>query len=348
MLKLIHRLPDNWHAHLREQELLLAVYHHFNIYGRVLCMGNLMTLIETAFAARHYREDILELPVRFQPEICIMLTQDTTRETIYEAAEAGIKFVKFLPVGTSTGAIKGLRLDDFAELYLLFPVIEETVMHLLIHSELMSERDGTEIPLIEREERAIIIAGIFHRRFPGLKITIEHASTAKMIDFVKWTDSPNVRATLTPQHGILTYDDVFHGRDWPPHNPLNYCLPVAKLESDKRSVVKATVSGDERFFYGTDAAPHWIVDKTGHKPKAGVFFGANEYVRSLEIFEREGAIDKFEDFTSRFGAEYYGYPLNQETLTVVQEVWQPRDSAARYPLLSGRSAAPLEDHRKER
>ncbi|MFH0892475.1 MAG: hypothetical protein V1867_06885 [Candidatus Falkowbacteria bacterium] len=321
MKKYVFRMPDNWHAHLRMQELLLAVYHHFNIYGRVLCMGNTSPLIETANDAIHYRDDIMDRPVSFEPVMCIMLTQDTTPAMILKAAEMGIKFVKFIPVGTSTGAVKGLRIDDFRELYNIFPVIAETGMHLLLHAEFMSERSGREIPLIEREEKAIGAVSIYHGRFPGMKITIEHASTANMIEFVQSCDSANVRATLTPHHAILTYSDVFdqNGRMI---DPFNYCLPVLKRVPDKRAVVRAMTSGDERFFAGTDAAPHWAEQKNGQKPPAGIFFGSSEYLRYLEVFEKENVIERFEDFTSRFGAEYYGYPQNAKIITVVQEEWK--------------------------
>jgi dihydroorotase len=250
----------------------------------------------------------------------IMLTGDTTRETILEAAKAGVKFVKFIPVGTSTGAVKGLRIDDFKELYEIFPAVVETGMHLLLHAEFMSERNGQEILLLEREEKAIGAVFIYHSRFPDMKITVEHASTASMIEFVQSCDS-NVRATLTPQHAILTYSDVFDlkGRMI---NPFNYCLPVLKKESDRQAVVRAMTSGDERFFAGTDAAPHWLKQKAGDTPPPGIFFGFTEYLRYLEVFEKENAMDRFEDFTSRFGAEYYGFQLNNETITLVQEEWK--------------------------
>jgi len=286
-----------------------------------LCMGNTEPLIETAFDAVHYQDDIKRSPILSEPVMCIMLTQDTTPEIIYEAAEQGIKFIKFIPIGTSTGAVKGLRIDDVVSLYKIFPAIIETGMHLLIHAEFMSRHNGKVIPLIKREEKAIPFVSIFHHTFPNMKITVEHASTAKMINFVKSCKNGNVGATLTPQHAILTYSDVFD-KNGKMINPLNFCLPVVKTEMDRRAVIAAMVSGDERFFAGTDAAPHWDYQKAGKNPKAGIFFGSSEYSRYLEIFERENAMDRSEDFTSRFGAERYGFPLNKETITVVQEEWK--------------------------
>jgi dihydroorotase len=283
-------------------------------------MGNTLPLIETASDAISYQNSIKRLGVLFEPIMTIMLTQSTTPEMIFEAAQKGIRFVKFIPIGTSTGAIKGLRIDDFEKLYEIFPAIIENGMHLLLHAELMFERSGREISLLEREVKAISVISMFHFKFPKMKITIEHASTVNMIGFVKLCDSENIRATLTPHHALLSYSDVFdqEGRII---NPFNYCLPVLKREVDRQAVVEAMVSGDERFFAGTDAAPHWALSKTGENPPAGIFFGSSEYLRYLEVFEREKAMNRFENFTSRFGAEYYGYSLNEENITVAQNDW---------------------------
>ena len=144
-----------------------------------------------------------------------------TPEMIYEAARKGIKFVKFIPVGTSYGASRGLRLDDFDSLFKIFVAIEDAGLHLLVHAELISSHSGTEIHLIDREEAAIPIIDRYHKLFSGMKITVEHASTAKMINFIR-SCSGNVRATLTPQHALMTYDDVFDPCD-NMINPYNYC-----------------------------------------------------------------------------------------------------------------------------
>lgn len=322
--KYIFRLPDNWHGHLRQDDLLALVCKYFNIYGRVMCIGNTRPLIETADDAFCHRGKILSHKVLFEPVMCIMLTNDTTVKMIYEAHERGVKFVKFIPVGTSQGAVKGLRLDDYDKLFEIFAVIQKLGMHLLIHAELMLAKDGREIHLLDREEKAIGIIEIYCRNFPKMKITIEHASTRKMIEFVKAGDVRYRRATLTPQHALLTYKDVFGEKDWPPKNPYNYCLPVVKTKDDRQAVQEAMISGDPRFFAGTDAAPHWARDKEGENPPPGIFFGDKEYLLYFKIFKEmiadEDLMEKrFEDFTSRFGAEYYGYPLNQGTITIVRE-----------------------------
>ena len=324
-MKEIHtfRTPDNWHIHPRNGKLLGLIYHNFNIYGRALCMGNLKKLIETTDEAFDYRQEIIDKGALFEPVMCIMLTQDTTPEMVREADRRGIKFVKFIPVGTSHGASKGLRIDGFESLFRIFEVIAECGMFLLVHAELMYDSDGRKIHFIDREEEAIGCIYVYLDNFPNLKITIEHASTATMINFIRLQPlNINIGATLAPQHGILTYDMVFGDKSWPPENVDNFCLPVAKTELDRQAVVAAMISGDSRFYAGTDAAAHWASDKDSDKIPPGVFFGRYEYLRSLETFDNAGALKKFDDFWSRFGAERYGFPLNKGKIRVAREEWK--------------------------
>ncbi len=334
-IECLFRQPDNWHAHLREMTLLTLIANEFDIYGRVLCMGNLKKLIETADEAFSYQQDILSQKVLFEPVMCIMLTENTTLEMISDAAMRGIKFVKFIPGNTSYGAGRSFRLDDYFALFPIFELIAELDMHLLVHAELASY-SGQMIHLLDREEQAMVAVAIYHRQFPNLKITVEHVSTAKMVNFIKAKESENLRASLAPQHAIFTYSDVFDKHNQNQLiNPLNYCLPVAKSEVDRQAICQVMISGDKRFFSGTDAAAHLFENKMGQTPSPGVFFGKYEYLRSLEIFERADALDKVDDFWSRFGAEYYGYPLNQNMITVVREDWKQPVSLRKVGLCMG-------------
>lgn len=331
MDKITIRRPDNWHAHLRQKEMLFKVAHYFDIYGRVLCMGNTSPPIETANDAFWYQKNILYHKVLFEPVMCIMLTQNTTAKMIYQAAKEGIKFIKFIPVGTSFGSRKGLRIDDFKSLYPIFSAIQETGLHLLLHSELESYKNGKAIHLLQREEASIKILSKFCQNFPCMKITVEHASTAKMITFVKSHDSVILRATLTPHHALLNYNDYLR-------SPLYFCLPVAKLKEDIAAVKEAMMSGDSHFFFGADSAPHFRKAKNGANPSPGIFFGPAEFPLLVQIFDQEKALDKLENFTSVFGAQYYGYLLSKEIITLVKKNWQlPVSSKSMYFCFGGKT-----------
>ena len=44
-------------------------------------------------------------------------------------------------------------------------------------------------------------------------------------------------------------------------------------------------------------------------------------------FEEAGALDKLEGFASEFGAQFYGLPLNRDTITLVREEWRVPERA---------------------
>ena len=316
---------DNWHAHLRQDKVLAQVAPYFNVYGRVMCMGNTDPLIETPEDAARYRNEILFQGVEFEPVMTIMLTDKTTPETIIKAKEAGFKFIKFIPVGTSTGAVRGLRLFDFGPLYGIFSVIEEMGLHLLLHAELIEDTGGNEIHIIDREARAIDAVSLYQKHFPDMKITIEHVSSKEMINFVRSIENGNVSATVALQHAMFIYPQVFDRFHWC-ISPQKYCFPIVKWEDDREAVIEIMTSGDERFFYGADSAPHLKKYKTSFDPKPGSFFGKAESSVLLSIFDKAGAINRFEDFYSCFGAKTYNFPLNKKTITFVKEEWTTTES----------------------
>jgi dihydroorotase len=319
MEKYTFRQPDNWHIHPREFKLQDLILHHFDLYGRALTMFNYANLIETADEALAEKDNLIKKGARYEPVPCIMLTENTTPQTIYDAARKGIRFVKFIPVGTSTGAVHGLRLDDIFRLLPILRAIAEMGMHLLIHAEYISFPNGVIIRKQYREEKAIQFLSFYRRLVPKLKITIEHVSTARMIHFVI---KHRLLATLTPQHALMGYRQAYNRQGYL-INPYNHCLPCLKKEKDRQAVEWAMVSGIPLFFSGTDAAAHWMYKKEGKNPPPGIFFGMNEFLRGLDIFERNNALHKVNDFYSRFGAENYGFPLNTGTITVVKEKWNP-------------------------
>jgi len=40
-----------------------------------------------------------------------------------------------------------------------------------------------------------------------------------------------------------------------------------------------------------------------------------------EVFEDAGALDRLQGFASRFGAQFYGLPPHQDTVTLTREAW---------------------------
>ena len=83
----------------------------------------------------------------------------------------------------------------------------------------------------------------------------------------------------------------------------------------------AATSGDERFFLGTDSAPHAIGAKETSCGCAGCYTALHAMEMYTEAFERAGALEKLEGFASHFGPDFYELPRNTETVTLVREAW---------------------------
>jgi dihydroorotase len=116
-----------------------------------------------------------------------------------------------------------------------------------------------------------------------------------------------VAATITPHHLAINRNAMFEGGI----RPHLYCLPVVKREKHQLALRKAAVSGNPKFFLGTDSAPHAIETKETACGCAGMFnapFALESYAKT---FDEEGALDRLEGFASEFGPRFYGLPLNE-------------------------------------
>jgi dihydroorotase len=125
----------------------------------------------------------------------------------------------------------------------------------------------------------------------------------------------NVAGTLTAHHLLLNRNAIFAGGIRPHH----YCLPVLKRETHRRALVAAAVSGNSRFFLGTDSAPHAQSTKETTCGCAGCYTANAGIELYAEVFDAEGALDKLEGFASFHGPDWYGLPRNGTTITLKRE-----------------------------
>jgi dihydroorotase len=164
-------------------------------------------------------------------------------------------------------------------------------------------------------------------RWPGLRIVFEHVSSRAAVDFVR-AARPGVAATVTPQHLLLNRNAMFSGG----LRPHLYCLPVLKTETDRRSLLEAIASGDQRFFLGTDSAPHERRAKESACGCAGIFSAHAAIELYAEIFEAEGILPRLQGFAAEHGADFYRLPRNQDEITLLREPWS---APASYPFEGG-------------
>lgn len=309
--RLTIRRPDDWHVHLRDGAMLQAVAQHTaRQFARAIIMPNLTPPVTTAAAATAYRDRIMAaLPAgsEFTPLMTCYLTDTADAQAIADAHAAGIfTACKLYPAHATTNSAHGVT-DIFA----LAPVLERMQaigMPLLIHGEVTDR----SVDIFDRE--AVFIDRILTRLmrdFPALKIVLEHITTADAADYVLAAPH-NVAATITPQHLIINRNAIFDGG----LRPHAYCLPVAKRERHRLAVRAAAVSGSRKFFLGTDSAPHVKDAKESGCGCAGIFNAPYALESYATVFDEENALAHFEAFTSENGADFYGLPRNDGTVTL--------------------------------
>jgi dihydroorotase len=149
---------------------------------------------------------------------------------------------------------------------------------------------------------------------------MEHITTADAVNFVRAAPE-NIAATITAHHLLLNRNALFEGGIRPHH----YCLPVLKREEHRLALVKAAISGNPKFFLGTDSAPHARHTKESGCGCAGIYTAHAGIELYAEAFEAASALDRLEAFASFYGADFYGLPRNPERLVLLQQEWSVPD-----------------------
>jgi dihydroorotase len=310
------RRPDDWHLHLRDGAALAAVLPHTTAqFARAVVMPNLQPPVTTTALARAYHDRIIAARPAgstFQPLMTLYLTDQTQPAEIRTARDSGIVHgCKLYPAGATTHSDAGVT--DIRRIDGVLETMAEAGMPLQVHGEVTR----ADVDVFDREARFIddVLAPL-RRRLPRLRIVFEHVTTRAAVQFVRAQDE-NVAATLTPQHLALNRNALFVGGI----RPHNYCLPVLKRETDRVALLDAVVSGDRRFFLGTDSAPHARSTKERACGCAGIYSAHAALELYAQVFEDAGALHWLEAFASVFGPQFYGLPLNEGFITLSQEPW---------------------------
>ncbi|QDI75422.1 MULTISPECIES: dihydroorotase [Leisingera] len=305
--------PDDWHLHLRDGAMLQAVLpetaRHF---GRAIIMPNLVPPVVTGDQAAAYRDRILAaLPggMAFEPLMTLYLTEDTDPEDVAAAHASGlVKAVKLYPAGATTNSASGVR--DFDKVRPVLEKMAEIGLPLCTHGEVTDH----DIDIFDRE--AVFIDRVLdpiRRSTPGLRVVMEHITTKNAADYVA-SQERDLGATITTHHLIINRNHILVGGI----KPHYYCLPVAKREEHRLALRAAAVSGDKRYFLGTDSAPHTDPNKESACGCAGCFTATNTMSLLAHVFEEEGALDKLAGFASEHGPAFYGLPVSDQTLTLTK------------------------------
>jgi dihydroorotase len=331
--------PDDWHLHLRDGAMMAAVLPDTaRRFARAIVMPNLKPPVTTTEQARAYRERILAaLPpgLSFTPLMTLYLTDNTPAEEIRRARNSGfVHAVKYYPAGATTHSDAGVT--DIRRCDGVLAAMEEWGMPLLVHGEVTDPA----VDVFDRE--AVFIDRVLVpllKRFPRLRLVLEHITTREAVEFVE-SAPPQVAATLTVHHLLYNRNAMFTGG----LRPHMYCLPVLKRERHRAALLQAATSGNPKFFLGTDSAPHPRPAKESACGCAGIYTAHAALELYAEVFEAMGALDRLQAFASFHGADFYGLPRNQDTLTLVREPWTvpaelPFGETTLVPLRAGETVA---------
>jgi len=288
--------------------------------GRAIIMPNLSPPVKSVHQAQTYRKEIIKaLPTNsdFNPLMVLYLTDGTVPKEIEAAGVAPeIYAAKLYPAGATTNSGNGVT--NITNIYPALEAMQKEEIPLLVHGEVTDP----EVDVFDRE--SVFIEKVLDRvvkDFPGLKIVFEHITTKDAVDYVLRCKD-NIGATITPHHLLANRNHMFVGGI----KPHYYCLPVLKRHNpDQKALLKAAISGNPKFFLGTDSAPHDREKKESACGCAGIFSAHAAIELYAEAFDGEGAIERLEGFASIFGPGFYGLPQNREKITLERLPWSVPD-----------------------
>lgn len=315
--------PDDWHLHLRDSPYLeKVVAHTARQFARAIIMPNLQPPIRNCDDAEAYRQRIISaLPEgnAFQPLMSLYLTDNTDIDEIARAGQSDIIFgAKLYPAGATTNSDAGVT-----DLEKIYPVFEAMQVHDLV-LQVHGEATGAEVDVFDREKLFIEKSLIpIRKNFPELRIVFEHITTAEAVEYVS-SANQYLAASITAHHLLINRNAMFSGGLRPHH----YCLPVAKRERHRQALIIAATASCQRFFAGTDSAPHARMAKESSCGCAGIYSAFSAIELYAEAFEIAQNFSNFEAFMSINGPMFYQMPVNQETINLVKSPWTLPESLA--------------------
>ena len=243
MLKIFK--PCDFHVHLREGQLLKYVLKENNKnFQKILVMPNLIKPITNKNILSKYRSFVLNNNNNTEILFTIYLNQDCSIIDLKNMVNEKLFFAaKLYPLHATTNSSSGVK--DIKKMSKYFEFLENNKIPLCLHGEHIHENDDP----YEREKRFLDFElSWLVKNFKGLKITLEHITTKDSVDFVK--SHKNIAATITTHH-LLENTNTFLGNFL---RPEIFCKPVIKSVNHQKSLLNAALSGNSKFFFGSDSA----------------------------------------------------------------------------------------------
>ena len=312
MRTLLLTRPDDWHVHFRDHQALQhTVMDTARHFARSLVMPNLKPALTTIASINDYRQRILAVTSNsshFTPYMTLYLNDTVKPDDLNQLKNHPyILGAKLYPAGATTNSAEGV--SSIRSLYPLLELMQENDVVLQVHGEVThGDIFAREALFIEEHLKTLI------SDFPMLRIVLEHISTRAAVEFV--TQAPKtVAATITPHHLLYNRNQLLAAGI----KPHYYCLPILKDEHDQRAIQQAAISGNSKFFAGTDSAPHAQEQKESACGCAGIYSAPYALAMYAQLFDGLGKLDKLNAFMSEFGASFYRLPMNSEHIELIKQ-----------------------------
>ncbi|MCQ2603425.1 MAG: dihydroorotase [Spirochaetia bacterium] len=322
------RKPYDMHMHLRQGELLATtVRDQSKWFCGGLVMPNTIPPVSTPERLTDYAGQIRKLNPDFRTVMSFKLLPGMKSSVVRKLHDAGAAVGKLYPAGATTNSEDGVK--TWHNIKIALATMCDLGMILSIHCE------RPDAYCLDREYKYHSEFRAIAKAFPDLKIVFEHISDRRSIDLVDGMGE-NIAGTITAHHLLLTLDDVIGGN----MNPHNFCKPVVKTERDRAAIREAAFSGNKKFFFGSDSAPHLRIKKESGSAGGGIYSAPCAVPLMAELFEQYGCLDKLENFMSVFGPEFYGLPVSEDKITLVKAGFRiPDEIDGVVPLMAGKNVS---------
>lgn len=285
--------PLDMHLHLRDGDMMKLVAPLSSDFAGAVVMPNLVPPVTTAAAMSAYKTRVQQAMqgIPFTPLMTLFFTPLGEKELAEAQATPGFFGMKLYPAGITTNSEGGI--SNLADAEHTLKLMEEMGIPLLVHGE-------SHGFVMDREAEFLSVYRQLASRYPKLRISMEHITTAAAVHLLDEFD--NLCATVTLQHLMITLDDVAGGQ----LRPHLFCKPIAKRPEDRDALLAAALNGHPRLMFGSDSAPHPRCKKEACGCAAGVFTAPVALPVLAALFAKHGALDKLQGFVSGNAQALYG------------------------------------------
>ena len=308
MLKIFR--PCDFHVHLREGQVLKHVLKENNKnFQKILVMPNLAKPITNEKILSKYRAFVLKNNRNTEILFTIYLNQDCKITDLKNMIKNNLFFAaKLYPLHATTNSSSGVK--DIKKMSKYFEFLEKNKIPLCLHGEHIHKDDDP----YERERRFLEYElSWLVKNFKSLKITLEHITTKDSVDFVK--SNNNIAASITTHH-LLENTNTFLG-DY--LKPELFCKPIIKSIKHQKSLLSAALSGNSKFFFGSDSAPHLKNYKFTESCCAGVYSTKYSVSNILELFYSSKKTNNLNKFLTINGCKHYNLKFDNKLISYVRQ-----------------------------